>query len=298
MTTFRAIAASEPGPATLQELTDADLPDGDVTIAVAYSSLNYKDGLAVTGKGKIMRTLPDGAPASTWPARSRRPTRRTGSRGDEVLVTGWGLSRDRLGRLHPAPAGHREWLDRAARRPDACDRRWRSAPPASRRCCASWRSRATGSTPARRRGARHRRGRRRRQRGGRRAGQPRLRGRRVDRPRRDARLPAVARGDDDRRPRRAGRPPAARSTRSGGPAAVDTVGSQTLADRARPDPLPRRRGRLRPGRWQRPADHGAAVHPAQRRPARRRLGDRARRPCATRRGVGSAPTCRPTCSTR
>ena len=36
----------------LVELTDADLPEGDVTVAVHYSSLNYKDGLAVTGKGR------------------------------------------------------------------------------------------------------------------------------------------------------------------------------------------------------------------------------------------------------
>ena len=39
--------------ATLTALTDADLPPEDVLVAVDYSSLNYKDGLAVTGKGKI-----------------------------------------------------------------------------------------------------------------------------------------------------------------------------------------------------------------------------------------------------
>ena len=54
MSTVRAIAASEPGPATLQDVGDEFLGQGDVTIAVKYSSLNYKDGLAVTGTGKIL----------------------------------------------------------------------------------------------------------------------------------------------------------------------------------------------------------------------------------------------------
>jgi acrylyl-CoA reductase (NADPH) len=43
---------------TLEQLTDADLPDGDVTVDVEYSSLNYKDGLALTGKGRIVRSYP------------------------------------------------------------------------------------------------------------------------------------------------------------------------------------------------------------------------------------------------
>ncbi len=96
MTTFRAIAASEPGPATLQELTDADLPEGDVTVAVAYSSLNYKDGLAVTGTGKIMRSHPmiAGIDLAGTVEASDSPDWRV---GDEVLVNGWGLSETRSG---------------------------------------------------------------------------------------------------------------------------------------------------------------------------------------------------------
>ena len=42
----------------LEQLTDADLPDGDVTVAVEYSSLNYKDGLALAGKNRIVRSYP------------------------------------------------------------------------------------------------------------------------------------------------------------------------------------------------------------------------------------------------
>jgi acrylyl-CoA reductase (NADPH) len=96
MTTFHAISASEPGPATLQELSDSDLPDGDVTVAVAYSSLNYKDGLAVTGKGKIMRSYPmiAGIDLAGVVESSDSPDWKP---GDEVLVTGWGLSETRSG---------------------------------------------------------------------------------------------------------------------------------------------------------------------------------------------------------
>jgi acrylyl-CoA reductase (NADPH) len=42
----------------LRELSEQDLPDGDVTVRVAYSTLNYKDGLAITGKGPVVRRFP------------------------------------------------------------------------------------------------------------------------------------------------------------------------------------------------------------------------------------------------
>jgi acrylyl-CoA reductase (NADPH) len=114
VTTFRAIVASEPGPATLQELTDADLPEGDVTIAVQHSSLNYKDGLAVTGKGKIIRSYPMicgidlAGTVEASDAADLKP-------GDEVLVTGWGLSE-----AHPGGFTQRQRVQSAwvTRKPD------------------------------------------------------------------------------------------------------------------------------------------------------------------------------------
>lgn len=54
---MKALLARENGVA-FEELTDADLPQGGVTVDVAYSSLNYKDGLAVTGRGRIVRKFP------------------------------------------------------------------------------------------------------------------------------------------------------------------------------------------------------------------------------------------------
>ncbi|HEX8411530.1 MAG TPA: MDR family oxidoreductase [Thermoanaerobaculia bacterium] len=54
---IRALLARENGVA-FEQITDDDLPKGGVTVAVAYSSLNYKDGLAVTGRGRIVRKFP------------------------------------------------------------------------------------------------------------------------------------------------------------------------------------------------------------------------------------------------
>jgi NADPH:quinone reductase-like Zn-dependent oxidoreductase len=57
----------------LRELSEQDLPDGDVTVRVAYSTLNYKDGLAITGKGPRRAAVPDGA--RHRPRRGRRVER-------------------------------------------------------------------------------------------------------------------------------------------------------------------------------------------------------------------------------
>jgi acrylyl-CoA reductase (NADPH) len=80
----------------LVELTDADLPEGDVTVAVRYSSLNYKDGLAVTGKGRIVRSFPLvlGVDLAGVVEASDLPDF---APGDEVVLTGWGLSETRHG---------------------------------------------------------------------------------------------------------------------------------------------------------------------------------------------------------
>jgi len=96
MSSFSAVVLPEPGPAKMVQLTDDDLPEGDVTVDVAYSSLNYKDGLAVSGKGKIARSFPmtcgidfAGVVASSDSSDF--------AVGDEVIATGWGLSETRPG---------------------------------------------------------------------------------------------------------------------------------------------------------------------------------------------------------
>ncbi len=109
MSSFPAIVATEPGPATLQQLTDADLPEGDVTVDVAWSSLNYKDGLAVSGKGKIMRSHPmvAGIDLAGVVSASDDPAWKP---GDEVLVTGWGLSETHSGGYTQRQRLRSEWL--------------------------------------------------------------------------------------------------------------------------------------------------------------------------------------------
>ena len=96
MSSYAAVVLTNKGPATTVELTDEDLPEGDVTVDVRFSSLNYKDGLAVSGKGRIARSLPmtcgiDLAGTVTESGDARYAV------GDEVLVTGWGLSETRPG---------------------------------------------------------------------------------------------------------------------------------------------------------------------------------------------------------
>lgn len=104
-----AYVVAEPGPAHLVELTDADLPEGDVTVDISHSSLNFKDGLAVTGKGRIARRFPmvcgidlagtvSASDSSAW------------SVGDEVVVTGWGLSETHPGAYAGRQRLKGEWL--------------------------------------------------------------------------------------------------------------------------------------------------------------------------------------------
>lgn len=75
---------------SLQTLTPDRLPEGEVTLQVAYSSLNYKDGLAVTGKGRIIRKFPaiPGIDLAGTVLESSSPTFRP---GDQVIGVGWGL---------------------------------------------------------------------------------------------------------------------------------------------------------------------------------------------------------------
>jgi acrylyl-CoA reductase (NADPH) len=109
MTSWPAIVATESAAATLQQLSDADLPEGDVTVSVAYSSLNYKDGLAVTGRGRIVRRFPMvcGIDLAGTVEASDSPD---WSVGDDVVVTGWGLSETHPGGYTSRQRVRSEWL--------------------------------------------------------------------------------------------------------------------------------------------------------------------------------------------
>jgi acrylyl-CoA reductase (NADPH) len=109
--TIRAVVAADRGPAALTELDERDLPDGDVTVDVAYSSLNYKDGLAVTGQGKIVRSYPMvcGIDLAGTVAES---TSADWTVGDEVVITGWGLSETHPGGYTTRQRVSSDWLVR------------------------------------------------------------------------------------------------------------------------------------------------------------------------------------------
>jgi acrylyl-CoA reductase (NADPH) len=101
--------------ADFRDLTLADLPDHDVLVEVLFSTLNYKDGLAVSGKGRIARRLPmvAGVDLSGIVVESRNPGWKT---GDKVVVNGWGMSETEWGGYTRFQRLKSEWLTRL---PDA-----------------------------------------------------------------------------------------------------------------------------------------------------------------------------------
>ncbi|WP_376964385.1 MDR family oxidoreductase [Azospirillum sp. A26] len=96
-------------------LTLAELPDNDVLVEVAYSTLNYKDGLAVSGKGRIARKLPmvAGIDLAGTVIESRSPDWKA---GDRVVANGWGMSETQWGGYTRFQRLKAEWLTRL---PDA-----------------------------------------------------------------------------------------------------------------------------------------------------------------------------------
>jgi acrylyl-CoA reductase (NADPH) len=96
MGSFNAVVLPEGGAAEIVQLTDDDLPEGDVTVDIQFSSLNYKDGLAVSGKGKIARSLPMTCGIDFAGVVSASDSADF-TVGDEVVATGWGMSETRPG---------------------------------------------------------------------------------------------------------------------------------------------------------------------------------------------------------
>ena len=97
--------------ASFKTLTVADLPDHEVLVEVAYSTINYKDGLALTGKGKIARKLPMvcGVDLAGTVLESRSPAWKP---GDRVVVNGWNLSETEWGGYIQQQRVKPEWLVR------------------------------------------------------------------------------------------------------------------------------------------------------------------------------------------
>ena len=95
--------------ATITHIDEAQLPEGNVTVAVKYSSLNYKDGLAITGKGKIVRQWPM-VPGIDFVGTVLDSADPRYQAGDEVVLTGWGVGEGHWGGMAEKARVNADWL--------------------------------------------------------------------------------------------------------------------------------------------------------------------------------------------
>jgi acrylyl-CoA reductase (NADPH) len=95
--------------ARVAEVDDAALPPGDVTVHISHSTLNYKDGLAITGKAPIARSFPmiPGIDFAGTVVDSRHPRFRE---GDAVLLNGFGIGESHWGGLAARARVRGDWL--------------------------------------------------------------------------------------------------------------------------------------------------------------------------------------------
>lgn len=112
MATFKAIRIDKADKGTTAALTqfdEAELMDGDVTVRVEWSTLNYKDGLALTGKAPVVRRFPMivGIDFAGTVEQSSHPQWKA---GDKVVCTGWGMGETHLGAYAEKARVKGDWL--------------------------------------------------------------------------------------------------------------------------------------------------------------------------------------------
>lgn len=110
--TFKALLAAKTGEkisTSVVEMKEQDLMPGDVTVAVDYSTVNYKDALAISGRTEVIRQFPliPGIDLAGTVEASSRPGIAT---GDRVVVNGWGLSQTHHGGYAQKARLKGEWL--------------------------------------------------------------------------------------------------------------------------------------------------------------------------------------------
>ena len=95
--------------ATLQDLDESQLPAGDVTVALQYSTLNYKDGLALCNKGPVVRNWPmvAGIDGAGTVLESSHPAWKV---GDAFVHNGWGVGETHWGCLAEKARLKGDWL--------------------------------------------------------------------------------------------------------------------------------------------------------------------------------------------
>jgi acrylyl-CoA reductase (NADPH) len=112
VSTFKAYVIEKSDSGTKAALTDfdeANLMDGDVTVAVDYSTVNYKDGLAITGKAPVVRRFPmiAGIDFAGTVEASSSPAWKP---GDKVILNGWGCGETHLGAYAEKARVKGDWL--------------------------------------------------------------------------------------------------------------------------------------------------------------------------------------------
>ena len=109
---FRAILITQTDAtreAKLTDLDDAQLPEGDVTVRVDYSTLNYKDGLAITGKSPVVRKYPM-VPGIDFAGTVEASSHPDWKPGDQVVLNGWGVGEGHWGGLAQKARVKGDWL--------------------------------------------------------------------------------------------------------------------------------------------------------------------------------------------
>lgn len=96
--------------AEVREIEPTEMPEGDTTVQVLFSSLNYKDGLAITGKGKIIRGDYPFVPGIDLVGRVTETTADRFSVGDLIIQNGWGLGESHWGGFATQVRTRAEWL--------------------------------------------------------------------------------------------------------------------------------------------------------------------------------------------
>ena len=109
---FKGILLTKPDGltvATVQNIDDSVLGEGDVTVEVDWSTLNYKDGLAITGKSPVVRKFPL-VPGIDFAGTVQSSQYTRWKVGDKVILNGWGVGETSSGGLAQTARVKGEWL--------------------------------------------------------------------------------------------------------------------------------------------------------------------------------------------
>ena len=112
MSTFKALVVTKPDTGYSCDFADfdeRDLMEGDVTVRVTHSTVNYKDGLAVTGKGPVVRRFPM-IPGVDFAGEVTASSHKDWKPGDHVIMNGWGAGETHLGGYAETARIKGDWL--------------------------------------------------------------------------------------------------------------------------------------------------------------------------------------------